>query len=385
MAPYNTTDHSGNDKLTPEEIAERAAKDTASDEEIETPMGTAFSVGTESTHEKAQEIADATGVKYEQMAVDRESDDRDYTDYNAAKVGTKLDENIGFQDSGGYINQATDTILGQLSTMGDTDFAKQQERIAKDNAGSRGLINSTMAEQAGREAWIGASFDIAKNDANTYAEFSKAKQTAEYNMETIQGEAIISGEMIEQEAKIKQSDQKVADAFDARIKGASAQDQVWLNDLQDRYNKTSLDINNKAAQMITEMQLDAQREADLFAAVRQIQQDNSIFIENILTNPTMLELGGDALNKIIDDGNTRSANEIRFVGDVAGIDLDYAADAYFDSIVVDEGDIAEEEEVQAPSAAPPISENLATPGSPATKVEEQAAIAAAGAARSILI
>lgn len=94
------------------------------------------------------------------------------------------------------VNEETETVEGRLNKITEsgsryTDLAKKD---AIRNANSRGLINSSMAAGAGTEAAIRSGLDVAKQDAQMYAdkrtndqnsenEFLKNRQSADLNIE----------------------------------------------------------------------------------------------------------------------------------------------------------------------------------------------------------
>lgn len=67
-------------------------------------------------------------------------------------------------------------LTGLLS--GKNPYIQLAESKAKQQAAGRGLLNTTMAASAGREAAIGAALPIAQQDANTYSQQQLANQQA---------------------------------------------------------------------------------------------------------------------------------------------------------------------------------------------------------------
>lgn len=67
-------------------------------------------------------------------------------------------------------------LTGLLS--GKNPYIQLAESKARQQAAGRGLLNTTMAASAGREAAIGAAMPIAQQDANTYSQQQLANQQA---------------------------------------------------------------------------------------------------------------------------------------------------------------------------------------------------------------
>ncbi len=84
------------------------------------------------------------------------------------------------------VAQGTETIEGRIGGLMGTDgqgnYTNQVIRQAYDRAmqgfAKRGLLNSSMAQQAGQEAVIAKAIEIAGPDARTYFEQSRANQDA---------------------------------------------------------------------------------------------------------------------------------------------------------------------------------------------------------------
>lgn len=74
-----------------------------------------------------------------------------------------------------------ETVAGQLTDVisANSPVIQQQEQLAQRVAEQRGLQNSSLAVQAGREAAIGAALPIASADAATYARAAEVNQNAQ--------------------------------------------------------------------------------------------------------------------------------------------------------------------------------------------------------------
>lgn len=83
----------------------------------------------------------------------------------------------------GVVDKGTMTVQGQLEGLlaGDNALIQQAKARAMKEANSRGLINSSMAAQAGEEAMISQALPIAQQDASTQFSQGRANQDAENN------------------------------------------------------------------------------------------------------------------------------------------------------------------------------------------------------------
>jgi len=286
---------------------------------------------------QAQDVASAQGVSYSQLAQDETNrPPTDYKDYDPTKVSSAINTSISFKEPGSYIDNAKQTVSGQLQNLlsSDSPYIKQAEQKATEQAGSRGLLNSTIAAGAGRRAAIESALPIAQQDAQTYNQFALAKQTSENNLQTIQAEGIVSGEITEQKAAIDRKNQDIQNAFTTKLQSATDQSKTLLTDLQNTYNVNmqNLDILSKKA--LAEMDLNAQQSQNVATQSSTIMQNYQVSVENLLQDPDFLQLGKDAVNNAITQLQNLAANSILFVGKSQGVDLEPFVDAYLSDLKV---------------------------------------------------
>ena len=98
------------------------------------------------------------------------------------KAGEFLEtEALGYDPSKAAVNVDTDTVAGQLAGLmtKENPVMLQARTKAAQTANARGLLNSSMAVEAGESAAIGAALPIAQSDAATYSQQRLANQGAE--------------------------------------------------------------------------------------------------------------------------------------------------------------------------------------------------------------
>ena len=86
----------------------------------------------------------------------------------------------GYDPNLGVVNNATDTVGGQLDTIlnKDNPYITRARASAAQEANSRGLLSSTMGAQAGETAAITAALPIAQQDASTFSNQRLTNQAA---------------------------------------------------------------------------------------------------------------------------------------------------------------------------------------------------------------
>jgi hypothetical protein len=101
----------------------------------------------------------------------------------------------GYTASTGAANQwdvaDNQTVKGQINSViaEDSPLMQQAATRAKQEAGNRGLINSSMAVQAGHAAVIDKALPIAQADAQTYGQAAKSNQDAKNSFEQFNANA----------------------------------------------------------------------------------------------------------------------------------------------------------------------------------------------------
>ena len=286
---------------------------------------------------RAQDIAEAQGVAYKDIATNQQANaDAETPEYDPTKVSQAVESTVNFKAPTSYIEQATGTVAGQLQSLlsSDSPYIKQAEEKAKEQAGSRGLLNTTMAARAGQKAAIETALPIAQQDAQTYSQFQQAQQAAEYNQQTIQGEGIVSSFLVDQKASIERKNQAIQNAFNASLAGATEESKTMLSDLQNSYNLNIQNLENLAKKSLLEMELTADQSRAISEATAGIVQNYQISVENMLTDPDFIKMGAKAVNNAINQVQVLATNSIKFIGAAQGINLDTFVDAYFSDLTV---------------------------------------------------
>lgn len=290
-----------------------------------------------SISQSAQDTAKAQGVAYSDIAkTEAERGTTNYKDYDATKVGGDLTSNVIYKAPESYIDSAKQTVSGQLSSLlaSDSPYLKLNQEKAVEQAGSRGLLNTTIAAQAGRRAAIESALPIAQQDAQTYSQFAKAKQEADYGVQTIQAEAIVSGELNEQKAAIDRKNQDLQNSFTSILQGADEQSKTWIGDLQNTYNVAIQNLDILSKKQMQEIEMSAQQAQNVATQSSTIMQNYQVSVENLLQDPDFLNLGAAAVNNAVNQLQNLAANAILFVGKSQGIDLDPFVDAYLTDLKV---------------------------------------------------
>ncbi len=286
----------------------------------------------------AQDISKAQGVSYEALANETQNTATPaYENYNSSKVATDINQNAGLKTATSYIDQAKNTVAGQLNSLlsSDSPYIKQAENKAKEQSASRGLLNSSIAAGAGRAAAYEAALPIAQQDAETYNKYGLQQQATENEQQKIQTEAIVSGEMTKQKAAIELRNQSFQNAFNAKLTGANEQSKAFLQEFAQQHEKGMSDLQYQQNLAIQKFDVNAKKAESVRAATSQIMQNYQVTVENLMTDPDFLDMGADAMNNAINQMQTLARNSMMLVGASAGPEMEAEMLKYVDAYLTD--------------------------------------------------
>jgi hypothetical protein len=143
------------------------------------------------------------------------------------------------------VNRATETTSGQLDSLlaGDSPILQRARALAAQQANARGLLNSTMAAEAGTAAMIDRALPIANADANVYDQ--RARGNADAGNQSLSQGANIAAQMnLQREQQSFQSSERESQnqfaAIQAQLDRAQ---QTSITQLQAQLQEA---INNKS-------------------------------------------------------------------------------------------------------------------------------------------
>lgn len=293
---------------------------------------TPTNIGTE-----AQDVAKAQGVAYEGIAKGAENTATPaYADYNATKVAGDVGVLATPKAATSYYDEAQSTVAGRLNSLlsSDSAYIKQAEQKAKEEASRKGLLNSSMAIGAGREAAISQALPIASQDASEFNKFGLQQQQTENQQATIQTEAIVSGEMTKQKAAISQTAQNIQNAFNSRLTGANEESKAWLQDLSQSHQTALQELEHTQNLALQQFDTTSKKAESIRTQASQVMQNYQISVENLMTDPDFLGLGTVAVNNAINQMQALAKNTIKFIGASSGVDMDAFVNTYLTSLSV---------------------------------------------------
>jgi hypothetical protein len=283
--------------------------------------------GVLNTPTTAQDLAKSQGsTQYEELADSVESGSNstssDYASYDSAGTKASVASDATVKPATSYMDTAKSTVAGQLSSLlsSDSPYIKQAENKAKEESQSRGLLNSTLAAQAGRTAAIQQALPIAQQDASEYNKFSLQQQSADNEQSKSQAEGIISANLVKQKAAVAQKQQDIQNAFTARMASADETSKVELKTISDSHEVLMNSLTAEQNKYLQSQEISAKVAESIRTQSSAVMQNYQISVENLLTDPDFLNLGAEAFNTAINNLQTLASNSIKFIGVSSGLD-----------------------------------------------------------------
>lgn len=276
--------------------------------------------------EAGQQVAQATGVAYEQPAKTPESE---WAGYEAEKVAGQIEEDAAVKAGESYVTDKS-TVAGQLDVLlsDESDYIKLARERAKQEAAGRGMLSSSAAMGAAQTAAIEAAMPIATQDASTYAQAQLTQQQTESEQAKLQAEAIVSGELSRQNADIKQTHQDIQNKFTELMKGVDQANKLELQGMMNDFNKSLTQMELASKEAMQSEQITAAQSESLKIQASTIMQNYQVSIENMLTDPDFLDMTPTAKQNAINQTQTLARNSIKFLGASFGQNMDAIVNQY---------------------------------------------------------
>jgi len=207
------------------------------------------------------------------------------------------------------INPATDTVQGQITGLLDKNnpYMKRARARGQSFANSRGLLNSTMAGQAGEAAAIDAALPIASQDADSYLRQGMTNQQYQ-----------------NQASRDNANFELSTGQFNAEY--GQRMDLATMDDLRAReMQQADIDSREQIAQWdrevrenIAAIEMDAQTRAQFLESTNELMQQYQIQFQEIATNK---DLSSDARNAAWRSLREMYDEQIKLSGDMMGVPL----------------------------------------------------------------
>lgn len=226
----------------------------------------------------------------------------------------------GYAPTLGTVNQPTDTVQGQIGGIiaADSPLMQQAHRRAMEKANSRGLLNSSIAVQAGESALYDAALPIAQADAATHSQQRLANQNVE-NAASQFGAA----------AANQASQTNATLGTDVSQRNAAAANTLQLTAMDQAF-KTAI-ANTDAQNRVLMQQLGDVTKTTL----ANIEADFKTLMQTSASATDMYRQGMDAISKVVADTNMNAQakaaaingylgwlkNGMNLVASINGVDL----------------------------------------------------------------
>ena len=281
--------------------------------------------------EQGQQVAEATGNSFQDIG---KTDVPDYAQYDSSDVSQKIADQAPIEGGLSFVDQDKSTVAGQLNTLlnSESPYLQQAKNAGEKQAASRGMLNSSMSAGASQASAIQAALPIAQQDASTFAKAQSAEQAANYGQQATKVEGIVSGGLTDQNSAIAGTNQKIQNQFTAAMQSASEENKVFLQDMQNQHNTFLTQMEADHQLLLQRENTTAAKNELVTTQASAIMQNYQISVETMMTDPNFLNLGTEAVNKAIENTQNLAKNSIKFLGDVADVNLETSIDEYIKTV-----------------------------------------------------
>lgn len=238
----------------------------------------------------------------------------------------------GVKSASDYMTPAT-SVASQLNTLlgSDSEYMKQAAAKSKLTANELGMLSSDRYIGAAQGAAIREALPIATADAATATKFSQQQQVGDTQIAATKIEGEVSGALKAQEAGIQTQLKKTQSAIDAILASGTAKTNAEMAGLNAQLNTASQEAlknldNLLNTSLMAEEYSQKTKENTRAQAVSQIE-NTMISIENTLKDPDILQLGTEAMSKMINNQLALMRGGVELTYNLAGLNIDsYVSD-----------------------------------------------------------
>ncbi len=277
-----------------------------------TGTGTGGTTGTSGLSEKVDPVniegttgqihGDYTRIAgYQQAAANAAKNTENQAGYNTGEVASEVAGNLGVKKGDDAVSSKS-TVQTQLEAILNKDSALMQQAKSGGEvaASKRGQLGSSMGIAGAQSALVSQAADIAKQDASTYAQAGLTAQQAENQQQIIQTEGAVSGELNKQEGAIAERARAIQNTYEAAIKGADQKTAAVLQNNQRKWDKQMKEIDLEFQEWSTKYQIEQGMKEKLQDRRADALMNHQVSMQALLSDPSFLALGKDAIQKLTD-------------------------------------------------------------------------------------
>jgi hypothetical protein len=215
-------------------------------------------------------------------------------------------------------------VANQLKTILDPDSelmlqAKSQGQAA---AAKSGQLGSTAGMRTTQGALYDRAIEIGARDADTYAQAGRLAQQGNIAQQQTIADTASAGELRQQEYALNERQLALNNSYKTAIQNADQETAAILQDQQGQWQEAMTNLDNDFQEWSTQYQVSAQTKENLLNRMAEAQLNHQIVTQELLGDPSFLELGGAAISNLM---NTMVS------GVAASIKSDMVAAGYVES------------------------------------------------------
>jgi len=218
-----------------------------------------------------------------------------------AGASSALTQQYATIDEGDQSVTKKSLVQEQLKSILDpgSDLMMQQKSMGEASAASRGQLGSAAGIRAAQGAMISKGTEIATADAGTYANANLSAQQARQTQDQTMTDAIAAGGLSQQDAAQYQRKLALNNSYQAAIASADKETAALLQDQQNQWEIISQELQNDFNEWQTRYQVTGQMRENVLNRMAEAQLNHQIVTQELLGDPSFLELGGTAVANIM--------------------------------------------------------------------------------------
>ncbi len=187
------------------------------------------------------------------------------------------------------------TVAGQLEKIFDNEspLYKLTETNSRARAAALGMGSSSAAVGAGISALYQTGLEIAQPDAAAAASLKLQEQQAANRKREIDQEALVSGDLNVQKARIANEQAALSESFTIKLEGLKAADQVRLTNIQAQNNLDTTQLKGDLDQVLSDSQMDAQTKQTITNFALDATNNTQTNINYLLTDAELMKSMGE--------------------------------------------------------------------------------------------
>jgi len=240
------------------------------------------------------------GIATNQMDLATSAASGDQPSLQTGKIKEEIDAYAQIADGDSQVSELS-TVQGQLDRILDpnSELMMQARSQGEANAARAGQLGSTAGIRASQGALYDRAIEIGARDADTYAQAGRLAQQGRLAQAQTITDAAAAGQLRQQEGAIQERRDSLNNAFKTAIAQADSETSAILRDQQGQWERAMQEQEIAFQEWATRYQVSATTKENMANRMAEIQLNHQIVTQELLGDPSFLELGGPAITNLM--------------------------------------------------------------------------------------